>query len=115
MDIQSTGGWQTWNTQTCTIEETSGRHDVYFIFTGGEGYLYNVNWWRADSPVKDYISGDLNGDGKVDIYDLCAMKKAILNGNTENFGSADINGDDVVNGDDLTLLRKFITGEIKSF
>ena len=115
MDIQSTGGWQTWNTQTCTIEETSGRHDVYFIFTGGEGYLYNVNWWRADSPVKDYITGDLNGDGKVDIYDLCAMKKAILNGNTENFGSADINGDDVVNGDDLTLLRKFITGEIKSF
>ena len=59
--------------------------------------------------------GDLNGDGKIDVYDLCAMKKAVLSGETESFGSADINGDDVVNSDDLSLLKKFIMGEIKSF
>ena len=115
MDIKGSGGWQTWNTQTCNIEEVSGKHDVYFRFTGGEGYLYNINWWRADSPLSELVTGDLNGDGVIDIYDLCQMKKAVLNGGAEYFGAADINGDDAINGDDLSLLRKFVLGEIKSF
>ena len=31
------------------------------------------------------------------------------------FAAADINGDDVVDGEDLTLLKKFVMGEIKVF
>ena len=115
MNISSTGGWQTWNTQTCNIDGISGVHDVYFVFRGGEGYLYNVNWWRADSPLADHVTGDLNGDGVIDIYDLCDMKKAVQSGHADNFGAADINGDDIINSDDLDLLRKFIKGEIRSF
>ena len=85
------------------------------VFRGGEGYLYNVNWWRADSPLADHVTGDLNGDGVIDIYDLCDMKKAVQSGHADNFGAADINGDDIINSDDLDLLRKFIKGEIRSF
>ena len=115
MDIKSTNGWQTWGTQRCAISETNGKHDLYFVFTGGEGYLYNVNWWRTDKQVDKYAIGDLNGDGKIDSFDLCKMKKAALTGEADNFGAADINGDDVINADDLKLLKKFILGEIKSF
>ena len=110
MDIRSTNGWQTWNTQTCSVEKTDGKHNVYFVFTGGEGYLYNVNWWRTDKQVEKYAIGDLNGDGKVDIYDLCKMKAAILSGEADNFGAADVNGDDAINSADLVLLKKFIMG-----
>lgn len=115
MDIRSTNGWQTWNTQTCSVEKTDGKHNVYFVFIGGEGYLYNVNWWRTDKQIEKYAIGDLNGDGKVDIYDLCKMKAAILSGEADNFGAADVNGDDAINSADLVLLKKFIMGETKSF
>lgn len=115
MDIKSTNGWQTWGTQRCAVSETNGKHDVYFVFTGGEGYLYNVNWWRTDKQVEKYAIGDLNGDGSIDSFDLCKMKKAVLSGEADNFGAADINGDDVIDAADLKLLKGFILGEIKSF
>ncbi len=115
MDIKSTGGWQKWTTQNCKIDAVSGKHDVYFVFTGGEGYLYNVNWWRLNKPAEEYILGDLNGDGTVDIYDMTQMRRAAVEGDAERFGAADINGDDTIDEADLILLKKFIMGEIKSF
>ena len=115
MDIKSSGGWQTWNTQTCTLNNTNGKHDIYFKFTGDEGYLFNINWWRLDSMTEEVITGDINGDKVIDVYDLCAMKRAVANGGTEHFGAADINGDDVINADDLDILKKFIMGESKTF
>lgn len=115
MDVKSTGGWQTWNTQSCSIEAVSGKHDVYFVFKGGEGYLFNVNWWRPDRPDEEYLLGDLNGDGAVDVFDLCSMRRAAVEGDAERFGAADINGDDVIDENDLKLLKQFISGELKSF
>ena len=115
MDVKSTGGWQTWSTQSCSIEAVSGKHDVYFVFKGGEGYLYNVNWWRTDRPDEEYLLGDLNGDGAVDVFDLCSMRRAAVEGDAERFGAADINGDDVIDENDLKLLKQFISGELKSF
>lgn len=44
--VEGTGGWQAWVTRTAPVEAVSGRHDVYLRFTGGQGYLLNVNWWR---------------------------------------------------------------------
>jgi hypothetical protein len=44
-EVKSTGGWQLWKTETCTLRGVKGRHDVYFKFTGGPGYLLNVYDW----------------------------------------------------------------------
>jgi beta-xylosidase len=44
--VAGTGGWQTWETKSCTVSGISGVHDLYFKFTGGSGSLLNFNWWK---------------------------------------------------------------------
>jgi len=41
-----TGGWQTWVTKSCETSDVSGKHDLFFKFTGGNGQLFNFNWWK---------------------------------------------------------------------
>jgi hypothetical protein len=48
--VAGTGGWQTWTSVTCPVSGASGTHDLYLRFTGGSGYLMNVNWWQF-TPV----------------------------------------------------------------
>src|ERR1035437_9370710 len=43
--VTGTGGAQTWQTKTCAISGVTGRHDVYFVFTGGSGALFNFEWY----------------------------------------------------------------------
>jgi arabinoxylan arabinofuranohydrolase len=33
--VSGTGGGQTWTTKTCSIDNATGMHDLYFVFTGG--------------------------------------------------------------------------------
>lgn len=49
--FQGTGGWQTWSTKTCDVSDVSGEHDLFFKFTGGNGVLFNFNWWKFSPSV----------------------------------------------------------------
>jgi len=46
--ITGTGGAQTWVTKSCSVTGASGVHDLFFVFTGGSGSLFNFNfnWWK---------------------------------------------------------------------
>ncbi|GAB2960667.1 glycoside hydrolase family 43 protein [Saccharothrix stipae] len=44
--VTGTGGWQNWATVSCPITGATGTRDLYLRFTGGSGYLFNVNWWQ---------------------------------------------------------------------
>ena len=44
-EVGSTGGWQTWEEVSCDVV-VDGEHDLYFVFSGGSGYLLNVDWWQ---------------------------------------------------------------------
>ena len=45
-----TGDWQKWSTQKCDVDVKSrGVHTLYLVYTGGDGYLFNVEWF-ALSP-----------------------------------------------------------------
>ncbi len=44
--VPVTGGWQTWTTTTCSLKGASGIHNVYLVFNGGAGYLYNLEWFQ---------------------------------------------------------------------
>ena len=47
--VTVTGGWQTWTTVSCPLSGASGYHNVYLVFTGGSGYLFNVEWFGFTS------------------------------------------------------------------
>ncbi|WP_437963383.1 glycoside hydrolase family 43 protein [Sorangium sp. So ce260] len=54
--VQGTGGFQTWVTTSCAVDGATGIHDLYLKFTGGDGFLFNVNWWKftpLDAPDPD--------------------------------------------------------------
>jgi beta-glucosidase len=43
LTVTSTGGWQTYTTQTCPVTNTAGLHDVYLIFRTSSGLSCNIN------------------------------------------------------------------------
>ncbi|MFB9474141.1 family 43 glycosylhydrolase [Nonomuraea salmonea] len=56
--VGGTGGWQTWTSVTCPVSGATGTHDLYLRFTGGSGYLLNLDWWR-------FTSGGGSGGGEL--------------------------------------------------
>jgi arabinoxylan arabinofuranohydrolase len=44
--VPGTGGWQSWSTVSCNVGGATGVRDLYLVFTGGSGNLFNINWWR---------------------------------------------------------------------
>lgn len=42
-NLPVTGGWQTWTTVSTSVAATTGTHDVYLVFKGGNG-IANLNW-----------------------------------------------------------------------
>lgn len=44
-DVPATSGWQSWKEVSCNVS-VSGVHDIFFKFTGGSGYLFNVDKWQ---------------------------------------------------------------------
>lgn len=44
--VKPTGSDKTWKTQRSKIAKTVGVHDVYFVFKGSDGNLFNFNWWK---------------------------------------------------------------------
>ncbi|MFB9685035.1 glycoside hydrolase family 43 protein [Amycolatopsis plumensis] len=44
--VAGTGGWQTWTSVSCPVSGVTGTQDLVLRFTGGSGYLFNVNWWQ---------------------------------------------------------------------
>ncbi|WP_406683283.1 carbohydrate-binding protein [Seonamhaeicola sp. MEBiC1930] len=44
LSIGNTGGWQSWSTKTFDFNRESGVQDLYLVFTGNAGSLFNLNW-----------------------------------------------------------------------
>jgi beta-glucosidase len=70
--VTGTGGWQTWAGKTCSISGANGVHNLYLKFTGGTGYLFNVNWFRFTNIVairatinNQYVCADNYGNNPL--------------------------------------------------
>ncbi|HEX2927188.1 MAG TPA: family 43 glycosylhydrolase [Ruminiclostridium sp.] len=115
--VQGTEGWQTWNTKSCEVSGATGIHDLYLKFTGGSGFLFNVNWWKFSKKEASAIVGDVNGDKNVDVMDYMLMKKYLL-GLIDHFpvqnelAAGDLNSDGAINPFDFAVLKKYLLGKI---
>lgn len=44
VNVTGTGNWGNYTTFSAGVSGTSGVQDVYLVFTGGSGYLFNIDW-----------------------------------------------------------------------
>jgi arabinoxylan arabinofuranohydrolase len=113
--VSGTGGWQTWTDKSCTVSGAEGIHDLYLKFTGGSGYLLNVNWWKFNGNETPVIVGDLNGDTSVDATDYALMKKYLLGSITDfpvenDIEAGDLNKDGAIDALDFAAFKKILLG-----
>jgi len=57
--VPVTGGWQTWITKSCSVSGATGTHDLYMMFKGTSGFLFNINWWMF-TPITSGIDNAVN-------------------------------------------------------
>jgi len=58
VNVENTGGWQTWTTSELDFSIVSGVQDLYLVFTGGTGSLFNLNWIKLEAipPTVEVIA-----------------------------------------------------------
>lgn len=113
--VTATGDWQTWADAKCSVSGVSGKHDLYLKFTGGSGYLFNLNWFTFTNSVKPALTGDLNGDNTVNALDYALLKQYLLGTKAlseDVLKLADLNQDKTVNVLDLAVLKQYLLGKI---
>jgi serine/threonine protein kinase len=50
--VTPTGGWTTYATVNCNLSGTSGTHNVYLVFTGPPGWLFNLEWFDFEHATQ---------------------------------------------------------------
>lgn len=61
--VTATGGWQTYADFSCEVSYVEGIQNIYLVFTGGDGYLMNLNYFWFTEPGQDYLVIQENEDG----------------------------------------------------
>ena len=51
LEVKNTDDNQTWKTLSCKLNKIKGVHDLYFVFKGGEGNLFNFDWWTFSNSL----------------------------------------------------------------
>lgn len=93
-----------------------GKTEIALSYDADDVYDQNYNnvAFRVENgyvEIVDYVSGDVNGDGKINNKDLGLLQQYV-NGWTVTVSkkAADANGDGKVNNKDLGLLQQYLNG-----
>ncbi|XMO85393.1 carbohydrate-binding protein [Algibacter sp. AS12] len=65
--VTNTGGLQNWDTITTNISELSGTQDLYFVFSGASGTLFNVNWFQLQAATPSVAINAETSNKTVDL------------------------------------------------
>ncbi len=63
--VLATGGWQSWQTISCIANNIDGVHDLYLVFSGESGFLFNINWWKFNEHKISELNNTVFDDIKV--------------------------------------------------
>ncbi len=116
--VPVTGDWQAWETVSGAVSGATGTHDLYLRFSGGESYLFNVDWWQFRSAnAAPFLLGDVDSDGAITAADLALAKQIILNKSNDSFmiKAADVNQSGTVTMEDVVWMAKFLTGQVTEY
>lgn len=110
--VESTGSFQEYRLFSANADGASGTHDLYVKFTGGGGYLLNLDSFQFSTEriAQAAIAGDISGDGIISAADLTLAKRGILNGFTDRAAeqAADIDENGRAGSMDIDLLRDYL-------
>lgn len=109
LSVASTGDWNNYEEQTCTISNVTGVNDLYFVFSGP----VNIDWFTFSGGTSSSDLGDLDGDGDITSLDLGVLRMHLLGIrelNGANLSNADMNGDGEVNAIDFAYIRMYLLG-----
>ncbi|RCX14840.1 dockerin type I repeat protein [Anaerobacterium chartisolvens] len=93
--VGTTGGFQNWVDVSCNISGASGKHDLYLKFTGGSGYLFNLNWFQFTQSAFSRIEAESYSglsSSSIQIADTPDGGKSLAyveNGNYAIYGKVD--------------------------
>lgn len=62
--VSPTGDWQAWDTVSCDVTGAAGIHDLFLVFSGGGGTLFNLDWYQFEP--KDPLPTGSGGGGGTD-------------------------------------------------
>lgn len=75
LELANTGNWNRWSTATSNITPVDGIYDVYMVLVGGDGYLFNVNWFQMSTVYIPNTSAAISSS----IYTVNESSKTIEN------------------------------------
>lgn len=75
--------------------------------------ISDISVKSAKAPIR----GDINGDGRIDVFDLITMREFFVNftENSSPFAGADIDGNGSVAINDMVMLAGYLVGKINVF
>lgn len=118
--VTGTGGWQAWTTKSCAVSGAAGIHDLYLKFTGGSGFLFNLNNWKFNAAAAGTVYGDLDGSGDINSIDFSLMRQYLLGTISEfpasnGLAAADLDGSGGIDSLDYVLLKEYLLGKRTQF
>lgn len=80
------------------------------LFVSSSSLQTFVNEIDAHAAETDVILGDVNDDDRVDVFDLCLMKRELVEPGTTSINktAADVNADGVVDVKDAIEVQEFL-------
>ena len=95
---------------TATSESEPGEYEITVY--DAEAQNYEITYFKGKLTIEkpDYISGDVNGDGLVNVTDIVATVNFIMEKPSDGFNkeAADLNGDGEVNVTDIVKMVTII-------